>query len=116
MTERIQNHYTTVLAAVASWSRPRPAAPSDPASGSRTGGALLRLGEGVAESAGLVVGYGAFQGGCSPVWWCDPLSCAHLESSTVAHAAGLSRISCLRGPRPVVPLDPDPRLATVVKK
>ncbi len=49
-------------------SRPvRPVAPLDPASGSRTGGALRRMG----GSAGLVLVYEAFQGGC-PIWRCDP--------------------------------------------
>ena len=43
-------------------SRARPVAPCDPASGSRTGGALLRrLGAGRDGSAGLVLAYEAFQ-------------------------------------------------------
>ena len=52
--------------------RPRPGAPCDPASGSRTGGALRRLGEGAMERAGLVlagVARGPF-GSSGPS--CDP--------------------------------------------
>ena len=45
----------------------RPVARCDPAGGSRTGGALRRVGGGDAESAGLMLADGAFQG-CCPIW------------------------------------------------
>ena len=45
-----------------------PVAPCDPASGSRTGGALRRAGGAAAvESTGLVLVYNTFQGGW-PIW------------------------------------------------
>ncbi len=56
------------------------------------------------ESAGLVLGYEAFQV-CFPIWRCDPRSYAHLKSSPgnriwqVHHASRAA-------PTPVAPSDP----------
>ncbi|MHB8289120.1 MAG: helix-turn-helix domain-containing protein [Acidimicrobiales bacterium] len=81
-------------------------APCDPTSGSRTGGALRCAGEGARWRA---------LGSCSPTrlfrvaarMVCDPLTCAHLESSTVFgiqqvhHASRVARTA-----RSVIPCDP----------
>jgi hypothetical protein len=83
-----------------------PVAPFDPASDSRSGGALRRVGGGTREDTGLVLAYEAFQG-CCPIWCAihGPVPTwkaqRRLPYSRSDHASRLAS-----RPRPVASCDP----------